>query len=368
MKSEKFYKPAVDASVAKQKKKKKKRRSLPLFILKIVVSMIFITVFSYGVYLGGIYFDSKSFLDNWRNENGDEISIGEDEIVNVDARELSANEKLPKEWMNVLLIGGDSRKKNSYGLSDSMIIASVNKKTGEIKLTSIMRDTWVAIPGKKSKHKINSANAYGGPKLLMKTINENFDMNLTNYVFVDFVGFPYIIEKVGGVDIDITKTEMYYINVFVNDVPKRNYSKNTNFSRLRKYGENTHLTGMQALAYSRIRSTAGSDFKRTERQRNVLSSLFKKVKSQGGFNLISTATAVMPMVRTNVGVPDIISLGTKVLSSDFDNMKEFRIPMDGLYKSDKINGQAVLVPDLDKNKHALYDFIYGTEQTQSQNK
>lgn len=355
MKKVDFYKSANDMPVVKKKRKKSYGR----FIFRTALSVILLAAVGYGVYLAAIYYQGKSFLENIHNStSASDNSAIEEETVNIDAKDLSINTNLPKTWTNILLLGGDSRTKKSHGLSDSMIIASINKDTGEIKLTSLMRDTWVSIP-QKGDNKLNAANAFGGPKLAMKTINENFDMNISKYVFIDFFGFPYVVDKIGGVNLEVKKFEVRYVNLYINDLPKSKYPKGTNFSLLKTYGVDTHLTGIQALGYARIRH-ADSDFVRTQRQRNVLFAMLKKVKAQGkSFNLLSTAAAVLPMVETNLSTSEIASLGGKVLKSNVDEFKELRLPADKYYEDASINGMSVLKADMPKNKELLYNFIYG---------
>jgi len=265
---------------------------------------------------------------------------------------------LPEGWTNILLLGGDSRSANSYGRSDAIIIASVNNQTGEMKLTSIMRDTWVKIP-LKGENKINAAMAFGGPKLAMKTINSVFDMNITKYAIVDFVGFPFIIDKIGGIEIDIDQKEMSYINITMGDLNKKNYPGSTDFSQLKKWGKNTHLTGIQALSYARIRHM-DSDFQRTQRQRNVLMGMFKKVKSKGmSFNLVTSAAAILPSVETNLDMGEILALGEIVMKSNLNTLKELRLPVDGTYKDGIYKDTYSIRPDFKKNTQQLHDFIYG---------
>lgn len=138
----------------------------------------------------------------------------QEEMVQVD--DLSVTAGLDSSWRNILLLGQDSRTTGKSERTDTMVIASINANTGEIKLTSLMRDMYVEIP-ERGTQKINTANYYGGPELAMKTVNENFKLNISEYVIVNFVNFPYIIEKLGGVYEDITEEEMEGINELVQD-------------------------------------------------------------------------------------------------------------------------------------------------------
>ena len=191
------------------------------------------------------------------------------------AGEVDVNEDLSGEWVNILLLGADS---DQYGRTDTMIIASVHSGTGEVKLTSLMRDMYVPIEG-HGKNKLNAASHFGtmdangdvqgGITLTLKTINQNFDMNLSKYAMVDFSAFAYIVDKIGGIDVPVTEAEMRSMNQLMQDMrvlyPDIDLPKND----LTEYGDSIHLDGMQALAFVRIRKL-DSDYNRTNRQRTAL--------------------------------------------------------------------------------------------------
>jgi len=342
----------------RQKQRRKKRSVGTKIALGTMLALLGLLLILSG-WLYKIYFEGRQNLNNTVRETPepDEPYISPSEMVTVSPDELGENEDLDKVWQNILLIGSDSRNGKSYGRSDALIIASINTKTGEVKLTSLMRDIWLTIP-RKGKNKLNAALAYGGPSLAIKTVNEAFSMNIKEYIFVDFVGFPYIIDKIGGIELNIEKKELKYLNETINDLNKKNYPKGTDFSHLEEYGENTRLTGMQALAYARIRH-ADSDFERTQRQRNVLIAIFKKVKSKGfSLNLAESAAAILPSVETNLNLSELIKIGGKIISSDLDTLKELRIPIDGSYKSGTYDGVYSIRPDFDENIAALQKFIY----------
>ncbi len=342
------------------KKKRRRRRSTGRKIAVATAFLLGALILFLCGRLYGIYKEGRENLNNTGRETPppDEPDISPSEMVEVSPDDLDADENLPGDWTNILLLGSDSRNGKSYGRSDALLIASVHKKTGEVKLTSLMRDMWVNIP-RKGKGKINGALAYGGPTLAMKTVNQAFEMNITQYIFVDFVGFPYIIDQLGGINIDVEKKELRYLNETIGDLNKSNYPEGTDFSPLKEYGENTHLTGMQALAYARIRH-ADSDFERTQRQRNVLMAIFKKVKSQGfSLNLAESAAAILPSVETNLSVSELLKIAGKVLKSDLDTLKELRIPVEGSYKSGTYDGVYSIRPDFEENTKALHEFIYG---------
>ena len=259
------------------------------------------------------------------------------------AKSLEIAKDAPKEEatgvLNILLFGLDRRSKNEASRSDTIIIASIDTKNKTVKLSSIMRDLYLAIPG-KSDNRINAAYAFGGPELAIRTVNKNFNMDITRYVTVDFFGLPDIVDKIGGVDINVNKDEISLLNITKPGLQ--------------------HLNGTQALAYARIRHVGNNDFERTERQRTVLTALFDKAKSQGISKVAALAAVVIPYIETNISKSEMMDFGIKVMGFGKTNLQQLRIPADGTYKNKTINGMQVLVPDLQKNTDLLHNFIFGS--------
>ena len=259
------------------------------------------------------------------------------------AKSLEIAKDAPKEEatgvLNILLFGLDRRSKNEASRSDTIIIASIDTKNKTVKLSSIMRDLYLAIPG-KSDNRINAAYAFGGPELAIRTVNKNFNMDITRYVTVDFFGLPDIVDKIGGVDINVNKDEISLLNITKPGLQ--------------------HLNGTQALAYARIRHVGNNDFERTERQRTVLTALFDKAKSQGISKVAALAAVVLPYIETNISKSEMMDFGIKVMGFGKTNLQQLRIPADGTYKNKTINGMQVLVPDLQKNTDLLHNFIFGS--------
>ncbi len=286
------------------------------------------------------------------------------------AGEVDVNEDLSGEWVNILLLGADS---DQYGRTDTMIIASVHSGTGEVKLTSLMRDMYVPIEG-HGKNKLNAASHFGtmdangdvqgGITLTLKTINQNFDMNLSKYAMVDFSAFAYIVDKIGGIDVPVTEAEMRSMNQLMQDMrvlyPDIDLPKND----LTEYGDSIHLDGMQALAFVRIRKL-DSDYNRTNRQRMALKAVLDKAIAVHDPNkLFDIYKLVMDRITTNLTTDEIWKLGVKVVTNGA-GFSEMRIPADGTYTSERISGMDCLVPDLEKNKALLHAFIYGEGAAQT---
>lgn len=246
--------------------------------------------------------------------------------------------------VNIALFGLD-RRGSERCRTDTMMILSIDKDNRKIKLTSLMRDMYVEIPG-KWKDRINAAYAYGGPGLAINTINRNFDMDIRYYASVDFKGVQALIDKLGGTDIDLKEGEIIHIN---------SDSKN----QIETAGIH-HLDGEQTLAYMRIRRFGNGDYERTERQRRVLTQLFDKVKIAGILKFTDLVSTVLPYVETNMSKTEIMGFGVTCLNFS-SNIEQYRLPAEGTYSDQYIRGMAVLVPDIEANTKQLHSFIYNRE-------
>lgn len=261
--------------------------------------------------------------------------------------------------INVLLVGNDSRENGEDGRSDAMILLSVSKKTKSIYMTSLLRDMYVEIPGHDG-NRLNAAYSFGGAELLMKTIEANFDIPVNRYIQVNFEAFAGLVEAVGGVDLELTKEEIEYINGYLveynmlTDRPQGTDNMDPSLAGM------VHLNGPQALAYCRNRYL-GTDFGRTERQRKVLSEVVRKLPQAvltGGGKL---ADSLLPNLTTNLTKGECFRLGlmaAKLLTYD---LVSDSIPQAGTYGNTKIRGMAVLEVDFEKNKKYLREKIYGEE-------
>lgn len=268
-----------------------------------------------------------------------------------------ADNDVPGGYVHVLLVGVDVDSTGT-SRSDTMIIASVKK--GEIKLTSLMRDTGVAIPGRSGTHRLNAAYAYGGIDLLLKTINSNFGLNITRYAMVDYDSFPRIIDTLGGVSMTVTDAEANEINRNVGGLL---YMQVTNGSMpydegyslyqselLSKGGENMRLDGLQTLGYARIRSL-DSDYGRTSRQRKVLSAAMAQAKAHPG-KFLSAGMAALRVIDTNMNTLEIASIALKAITGGLP--EQTRLPANGTYTD---NGGMFENVDYKKNHDYFVEFI-----------
>lgn len=293
--------------------------------------------------------------------------------VTIDESQLEINENLPDHVVNILLLGIDARQDvTEGGRSDAMLICSINTQDGSIKLTSIQRDLLVTIPTKKNPYKITNAYSWGGGQLSMATVNQNFEMNIDKFVTINFYGLAAIIDYLGGVDIELTKTEASRINYELKKEPLP-FDTNPDRDKVEAVAGVHHLDGMQAVTYARIRGISGeNDFNRSERQRKLLEVLLEQVMQDMSLDrMVELITVAMPYVLTNMSASDMATLGMQVLSSGIvtraqqgeNLMEQLRIPMDETWKYSESNGSSVIAfrttARKQENIEALHTFIYG---------
>lgn len=260
-------------------------------------------------------------------------------LENVDLSGIKVNSD--NDIVNILVIGNDARKdvgyQNDVGLTDTMIIATMDLKHNALKTTSLMRDCYVEIPG-HGHNKLNSAYSFGGIELLYKTIATNFDIKLDGYVEIGLSAFVDIVDAVGGVDVEVTESEAEYLN-------STNYIRKKK-DRNVKVGKQT-LNGQQALGYCRIRkkgTTANGlrdDYGRTWRQRTVMAGVFSKVKSLPMPDWVKIANKVLKHVRTDLDNDQILGYITDVVTMGTTEIHQLQIPINGYYRS-AFNGEVTV--------------------------
>ncbi|WP_342505758.1 LCP family protein [Sporosarcina sp. FSL K6-2383] len=308
----------------RSERKKSKRRGLRNFFL---VTAIILAI---GIFYWVYQFNSGQSL----------AGEGLDKEANTEFEPFEAEDPQFGE-INVLLLGSDARGTDEDARSDSLMIAHYNQTTNEVKLVSVMRDTYVDIP-EYGYHKMNTAFALGGPELVRKTIKHNFDVDVHYYAMVDFTGFPKIIDVVApdGIEVDIQSTMSHGIGMVL------------------KPGKQV-LHGDQLLGYVRYRNDIRSDYGRVERQQEVLS----KVKDQAIsvhslLNLPKILGVVNPYIDTNVDNRTILTIGKGLLTGKTRGMETMRIPVENSFKEERLNRVGeVLTIDFEKNKQALQEFL-----------
>lgn len=279
-----------------EKNKKSALRVFGIILLVIVVLLVIIA----GVGLGFVY----SKLGKMNVEEIDETEIG---IAEETQERLSG-------YRNIAIFGIDSRA-DDYGLgnrSDCIIIASLNQETNDIKLISVYRDTYMQVEtnGKKILDKVTHAYSYGGAQNALKALNTNLDLNITEFVTVNFDAVIAAVDAMGGITIDLDSAELKYINAYIDGTTQ---STGVKSKHITKTGKQT-IDGVQAVAYSRIRYTEGGDYKRTERMRTVIQVMLAKAKTLSIGQLNKLVDTILPRVSTNIKGNEILALAPSIMS------------------------------------------------------
>lgn len=300
---------------------KKKRKWVRNILFIIILLIVIISTFIIYQYRSGVLESAKDVNYEGR-EDYDFLSV-----------------EPPQGEMNVLLIGSDSRGE-AHSRSDTLMIANYNSNNNKIKIASIMRDTYVDVPG-HGLQKINAAFAFGGPELVRQTIKENFDIDVNYYVIVDFKGFSKLVDIITpeGIQVDIPYEMSYGIGTVLEP------------------GSQT-LHGKDLLGYVRFRHDRLSDFGRVERQQEVMSKLKEQaISAHSLYNLPKIVGLAIPYIDTNLDTQSILSLSKGLFLNSTDGLDSLRIPVQDSYENDVTNVGAVLKTDLDTNKEALSSFF-----------
>lgn len=280
---------------------------------------------------------------------GDSTGSGFNSIINA----IKPEPEEPK-IINIALFGIDTgREKNEAAHSDTIMILSIDEIHKKIKISSFLRDTYVYVEG-HGNTKINTAYAYGGPELAIKTINQNFDMDIEDYITVDFVGLSDIIDTLGGVEVPVKENEIKEINKYTKEIGVIKKEKPT----LLKEAGIQLLDGIQATAYARIRKVGDGDFERTERQRNVLFAIFSKIKQQNITKYPAIAASLIPYVKTSMSFTEILGTGRDIIKQGIANLDWYRFPLLGYCKGEMIRKTWYLITDLKVTTDHLHQFIY----------
>ena len=274
----------------KMGKKQTKHKKLKTFG-KVVLALVIIL----AILLGTIFWYVSNKLGKMQQVKIDESDLGISETAN---KSLSG-------YRNIAIFGVDSRS-DDYGVgnrSDCIIIASINNSTGEIKLISVYRDTYVNIDG-HGLDKITHAYSYGEAPLAISTLNKNLDLNIKEFVTVNFDSVAEAVDQLGGITLSITSEETKYINGYIDETSKVTGKTSSHITQAGTY----NLDGVQAVSYSRIRYTAGGDYKRTERMRTVMEAMLTKLKTKSVGEINKFADKILPAVYTNLSTGDLISM------------------------------------------------------------
>lgn len=320
---------------------KKKLTTPKKILLTILVLLIIIT-------------SSSIFAFNHFSSKVERIEIDRSAVTETGKEPAKEDEDI----ISIALFGTDFSKNekygNLYGASDSTMILGINTKNNKLKLLSLMRDLYLDLPdGTGNKQNLNYTMAYGGPELILKTINYNFNLTVDKFINVSLNTLPTIIDKLDGIELNIKSNELNYINYYIDNIDKEN---GTSTKKVTTAGLQT-LNGTQATAYCRVRYTEGGDFKRTERQREVLTTLFEKFKTASITDLATMMNDILPLVSTNLTNTEITSIISKVLSMGAPTIEQSRFPLDG--KSEMISTDMLhLTTDMEETTKDIHNFLY----------
>ena len=324
-------------------KRKKKKHPVRNFFLLLLVMIIALS----GAFL--IYMRSLlQTVDSVDLENALESSIS----PQVQGDRVMAG------YQNIALFGVDSRDQDLLSgdnRSDTIMICSINKKTGETRLVSVYRDTLLNIGGGDFR-KCNAAYAFGGPQQAVAMLNANLDLNITDFVTVGFEGLAETIDALGGIDLEITEEEMEYMNSYMDDMY---YEIGTEYDEVTDWGMQ-HLSGIQATAYCRIRYTAGDDFRRAERQRTVLMLTMEKARKANPLRLAAAAGAVMGRTATSLSSGELMLFILRARMMDITESTGFPTEEDRIFAT--VNGESCVVPYyLTTNVRKLHQTLFDQE-------
>lgn len=332
----------------RQKRVRRRRRrntlSRVMFALEIIVLVVL---------MGGLFVYAKLGKLNHETINEEELDVNESVTEN----------QVMKGYTTIALVGIDSRddKLKSDWNSDTMIIASINTDTKKVKLVSVYRDTYLCLGEDEDENNsyglANSAYCTGGAKKMINMLNKNLDMNISDFVTVNFQAVAETVELLGGIDVEMKKEEVIHLNNYCVETSE---VTGMDYTPLEEIEGVQHLNGVQAVAYARIRKTSGNDFRRAARQREVIYKIVEKAKNSSIATLNTVLDKIFPMIYTSLTEKEILSMGMNMLSYDIEDQTGF--PFDHLYGDtvkEAMDGVDCVLPiTLESNVIKLHEFLY----------
>lgn len=321
----------------KSQKNKTKNKKSPLKITLITLLVVLLCTL-----LGGGFY--ALYLSN----RLDKVTLDKDNIgITTEITENLSKYDAYDEIINMALFGIDAGD-NEFGRSDSIMILTVDPVNKKLKLSSIMRDSYVNIPS-YGMDKLNHAFAFGNSVLTLQTLNENFNINVDNFISTNFSNLPKIIDKLGGITINLTDEEVPLMNRYA--------ASRGSSSTVMGYGPQ-FLDGDLALSYSRIRYTAGGDYERTSRHRTILSAIFDKIKDTPVTQFPTLLNDFLPFIQTSFSTSELLNLGNTISQIGTNEIIEDRFPRDDSSQGETINGIYYLTFDEEATKSQMQNFIY----------
>lgn len=310
---------------------------------RIIIALIILILLVPACAFGYMYYKLGSIYD----EGGDESILGTNDY------------KSEKGIVNILLCGTDARPGETNSRTDSMMILTIDNNNKNLKLTSLARDTYVST-SEYGDIKLTEANAYGGINLLIETIEQNFELDIQDYVIVDFYSFMDIVDTLGGISVDIKDYEISELNKFIPETYRFNTNKNKGDIEYIEEPGVQKINGYQALAYCRIRKgTSGGALERDKRQRETIQSILDGISQLSVIEYPKLVNTILPYVKTNMKPNRIIEIGSHVLKMGDLNIHQMEFPIE-----DEVNGRYAMVNNksvmlFEKSSlKILHDFIF----------
>ncbi|MCH5279378.1 MAG: LCP family protein [Christensenellaceae bacterium] len=282
-----------------------------------------------------------------------ELDLSEDHDPDIEPGDMTddpiySQNQIDPDVINIFMMGNDARDERDHGRTDSMMIVSYNKRTRKAKVVSLLRDTWIYIPGREKWNRLNTAYRFGGVGLAINTINTNFGLDVQYYMRVDFNALVSITDKLGGIDLELTEREVQYIN-----------NGCTSGEPLPERAGWHHLNGAQTLVHARNRKLGNGDWSRTERQRAVMMAFLRRAKQErDAKSLMSLVNELSNLVETNMTPFQLVSLAVDVVLGGELELESRALPFEGTWQYAWESGMAVIHIDIQKNKQLLHNYLY----------
>ena len=324
-----------EKDLQKRKRKRRRKRRVAVLVIELVILCV-LGVVAFGMFkldkLNHTVFNEDSILNNGVNQEG---------------------------FKNIALFGTDNRAGETSGVrSDCIIVASINTNTKEVKMLSVYRDTMLQ-QADGTYDKANSAYATGGAEAAINILNKNLDLDITDYVTVNFLALADAVDLLGGIELDLTEEEVVHMNnycVETSEITGKDYE------RIEPEVAGTYqLNGVQAVSYARIRYTAGGDFERTSRQRLVIEKLVEKAKSADLGTINKVIDAVFPEISTSFSSTEIIGLAADVFNYELGENSGFPFTPETPESIPGYSGSYVVAAGLADNVRQAHEFLFGDE-------
>lgn len=324
----------------KMTRRQRRKRKLMLFIVEVLVILILLAALFVIIKL------------NKLNNTGD---LDEDKLnINIDAK----TQELLDGYTNIALFGIDNRSTGKYesGNSDCIMIASINNDTKEVRLISVYRDSFLAVDDDDDLRKLNAAYAKGGPTGAVAALNKNLDLDIKEYVAVDFNAVMEVVDALGGIELDISSKEAETMKIYINEM---NEVMGTNGTAVSGPGLQT-VNGIQALAYCRDRYSGGDDYGRTERQRTVISKIVEKAKAASLPTLNKVIDELFPDISTSLSSSEILGLAAGIKDYELADTQGWPFQLTTERMGGKL-GDVVVPTDLETNVNLLHQYLFDVE-------